>query len=401
MKYLLLTLFLHVSPFWLTAQENKEESLGLPGDNLNLYAALKLFQECETLEVFEKKLNSEDDKINNLDLDEDGNIDYVKVVDSVDNGVHNIVLQVDLGQGETQNVAVFMVKKEKDGATIQVIGDEDLYGKDYIIEPNYDDKGTPNPGFQGNQVVTVPANASQYQQQTVTYVHVYSWPVVRYIYHVNYRPWRSPWYWGYYPGWWRPWKPYYWHYYYGYHYHWNYYYYGYYRRGYWYRYSGWHGWYYGSPWRRRSNVYYNNYRAGNYRKTYSRPETLNDGSASFKTRFPTAPSANNKLPNVKVPEFKPDLVKPAVTPESKPGTKPTPGTKPVSEAKPGTRPTPGTKPTTGVNPPVTTRPTPKPPVAKPAPKPTPKPAVTKPAPKPAPKPTPKPVPKPAPTTTRG
>jgi hypothetical protein len=127
MKCLLLTLVWLTTPFWIAAQENKEESLGLPGDNLNLYATLKLFQECETLEVFESKLNNEENKINNLDLDEDGKIDYIRVVDSVDKDVHNIVLQVDLGQGETQSVAVFVVKKEKDGAAIQVIGDEDLY----------------------------------------------------------------------------------------------------------------------------------------------------------------------------------------------------------------------------------------------------------------------------------
>ena len=35
------------------------DSLGLPGDNLNLYGVLDLFQKSETLEEFEKKLNAE------------------------------------------------------------------------------------------------------------------------------------------------------------------------------------------------------------------------------------------------------------------------------------------------------------------------------------------------------
>jgi len=47
----------------------EDEKLDLPGDNLNLYAVLKLFQESETLEGFERKLNEEDSEINNLDLD--------------------------------------------------------------------------------------------------------------------------------------------------------------------------------------------------------------------------------------------------------------------------------------------------------------------------------------------
>ena len=37
-----------------------EDRLGLPGDNLNLYAVMKLFQESETLEGFERSLNDED-----------------------------------------------------------------------------------------------------------------------------------------------------------------------------------------------------------------------------------------------------------------------------------------------------------------------------------------------------
>ncbi len=40
------------------SQEFPEEYLGLPGDNLNLYAVMKLFQESETLEGFERDLNA-------------------------------------------------------------------------------------------------------------------------------------------------------------------------------------------------------------------------------------------------------------------------------------------------------------------------------------------------------
>ncbi len=39
----------------MMAQTNQEEYLGLPGDNLNLYAVMKLFQESQTLESFEKE----------------------------------------------------------------------------------------------------------------------------------------------------------------------------------------------------------------------------------------------------------------------------------------------------------------------------------------------------------
>ncbi len=60
--------------------ENDEPLLGLPGDNLDLYAVLDLFQKSKTIEDFEKSLNGEKTGINNLDLDGDGNIDFLKVV---------------------------------------------------------------------------------------------------------------------------------------------------------------------------------------------------------------------------------------------------------------------------------------------------------------------------------
>src|SRR5512136_2569208 len=59
------------------AQNYPEEYLGLPGDNLNLYAVMKLFQESETLEAFERNLNAEDSHINNLDLNGDNLVDYI------------------------------------------------------------------------------------------------------------------------------------------------------------------------------------------------------------------------------------------------------------------------------------------------------------------------------------
>jgi hypothetical protein len=34
---------------------------------------------------------------------------------------------------------------------IQIVGDEDLYGQDYVIDvSDQDEEGTPNPGYAGN-----------------------------------------------------------------------------------------------------------------------------------------------------------------------------------------------------------------------------------------------------------
>lgn len=255
----------------LRAEDWPDEYLGLPGDNLNLYAVMDLFQKSETIEGFERSLNDENSRINNLDLNGDNLVDYIMVSDYADGDVHNVVLRVALNERENQDVAVFIVEKLSDGSVrIQLIGDEALYGKNYIIEPNYAE--TPNPGYMGNYArpaVTV---------VTSTYWDIARWPVVVYIYRPGYIAWHSAWYWGYWPSWWYGWSPYYWHYYYGYHYHWFPHYYAYYHhwdhyRGHWY-----HDYYYNRV-RVYSPTVVVNVHKNYYRNTYSRPDLRKDGEA--------------------------------------------------------------------------------------------------------------------------
>ncbi|MGC1389663.1 MAG: hypothetical protein WA816_01365 [Bacteroidales bacterium] len=270
----------------LVAQNNNEEKLGLPGDNLNLYAVMKLFQESKTLEEFEKNLNDPNSNINNLDLNGDNLVDYIKVIDNVDGDVHNIVLQDAISPKENQDVAVFTVQRFQNGQVqIQLTGDEQLYGKDYIIEPIYDDAnsgGTPNPGYSGNTRVI--------NGQTVTYVNtspvqIAAWPLVRFIFLPSYVIWRSSWYWGYYPGYWHPWHTYSWDYYYGYQYNWNHYYYRHYRQWNYHRYSRWNDFYYNGR-RSYSPDIHHRIEMGYYKTTYSHPDQRKDGEAMFAKAYP-------------------------------------------------------------------------------------------------------------------
>jgi hypothetical protein len=267
------------------AQDYAEARLGLPGDNLNLFAVMKLFQESETLEGFERTLNDQDSRINNLDLNGDNYIDYIRVMDQPDGNVHVIVLQVAINARENQDVAVFIVQQEANNQVrIQLIGDEALYGKNYIVEPNYEFAGeTPNPGYTGRTTVV--------QGQTVvvnrvTTVEVAAWPLIRFMFLPTYMVWHSPFYWGYYPSYWRPWTPYYWDYYYGYHYNWYPHYYGYYRHYNDYRYPRYHSYYYGS--RRNYSPYVaTNISRGTYRNTYSHPETRQEGTRVGRQAYTT------------------------------------------------------------------------------------------------------------------
>ena len=270
----------------LKAQDSQQEYIGLPGDNLNLYAVMRLFQESKTLEDFERNLNDQNSNINNLDLNGDNLVDYIKVFDDVDGDVHNIVLQDAVSPRENQDIAVFTVQRFQNGQVqIQLTGDEDLYGRNYIIEPIYDDANqgeTPNPGYANN--------SRSVNGVTVTYVRttpvqIATWPLVRYIFLPNYRVWHSNWYWGYYPSYWHPWRPFSWNYYYGYQYNWNNVYYSHYRRWDQHRYNRWNDFYYTGR-RSYSSDVKHRIVEGNYKSTYSHPDQRREGEAMFAKSHP-------------------------------------------------------------------------------------------------------------------
>ncbi|HKR05336.1 MAG TPA: hypothetical protein VJY62_11945 [Bacteroidia bacterium] len=185
---------------------NSNDSLGLAGDHLDLYAALDLFKRSESPEAFEKALNDKSNEINNLDLNNDGEVDYIKVIDKGEGDSHAFVLQDAVNENESQDVAVIEVEKSgNEEAHIQIVGDEDLYGKDYIIEP----------GDEKPADAVTPAPPPSPEVHTAVFVNVWPWRPVRYIYGPHYRPWISPWGWRHYPVYWKPWHPVAWRVYYG------------------------------------------------------------------------------------------------------------------------------------------------------------------------------------------
>jgi len=169
--------------------------LGLPGDNLDLYAVLNIFQQSKTIEDFEKTLNQKETGVNNLDLDLNDTVDFIKVVTKQDKNDFTFILQVDVSKTEIQDVAVILVSKDKDGkVTMQIVGDKDLYGKDYVIEPKpAAPPATPNPAYTGSDPVTTTTPA------TTTVVVVESTPIVQYVYSPVYVPYYPPYYYRYYP----------------------------------------------------------------------------------------------------------------------------------------------------------------------------------------------------------
>ena len=144
-------------------------------DNLDLRAMATIFGESSTLEDFERRLNDPEIQLSNLDLNNDNQVDYLRVIESVENRSHLIIIQAVLGRDLFQDVATIEVERgQNNKLQVQIVGDVYMYGANYIYEPSY-----------------------------------HYTPVIYNTFWVNYyRPYYSPWYWNYYPTFYYAWNPY-------------------------------------------------------------------------------------------------------------------------------------------------------------------------------------------------
>lgn len=173
-----------------TAVRGQERDAEVPGDYFSLEGALELFKKSSSPEEFERMLNAENSKVNNLDLNGDGYIDYLRVIDRTNGNIHTFTIQSVISDNELQDVAVIELEKLANGkAVLQITGDEDVYGTETIIEPT--------------QEVRVNAGTTT----ATTVVNVWTWPAVQYVYDPYYTVWVSPWDWYSRPVWWVSWRP--------------------------------------------------------------------------------------------------------------------------------------------------------------------------------------------------
>jgi hypothetical protein len=148
-----------------------------PGEDLDLHAVIELFKQSESIEEFEQKLNDPDVGVNNLDLNQDGEVDFIRVMEYAEGDAHVYVLQAALGEDTYQDVARMMVEKvEGEEIVAEVQGDEALYGEGYVIAPT-------------------------------TVIVVTSFALLSVVFRPRRAIYRSPWGWLHRPPWWRPFRP--------------------------------------------------------------------------------------------------------------------------------------------------------------------------------------------------
>jgi len=140
---------------------------------LDLKAVATLFGTVKNVEEFETLLNNPDSAFTNLDLNGDGLVDYLRVVETSADNKHLVVIQAVLAKDVFQDVASIYVEKDEvtGEVTTQVIGDEYVYGANYVIEPVY-----------------------------IYRPYIYDW-----FWDPFWVCWTSPFYWDFYPHWWHHW----------------------------------------------------------------------------------------------------------------------------------------------------------------------------------------------------
>jgi hypothetical protein len=143
-------------------------------DNLDLRAVASIFGDSQNLDDFERRLNDPKARISNLDLNGDNQVDYLRVIESVEGNAHLIIIQSVLGHDTFQDIATVEVERDRQNRVqIQVVGDVYMYGDNYIYEP----------------------------------VYAYSPVIYNTFWVTNYRPYYSSWNWGFYPSFYFAWSP--------------------------------------------------------------------------------------------------------------------------------------------------------------------------------------------------
>lgn len=106
------------------------------GDNLNLQALGELVKNSTSAQDIESKLNTSG-SINNLDLNGDGSVDYIKVTEYGSGDQRGFSFTVDLPNNETQEIATIEVSKANNGAQMNIQGNQNLYGNNGYYQSHY------------------------------------------------------------------------------------------------------------------------------------------------------------------------------------------------------------------------------------------------------------------------
>lgn len=104
---------------------------------LDLQAVAAAFAESRNAQEFELLLNSSRYMINNLDLNGDGYIDYLRVLETRKGHYHAFLIQACIAPALFQDVATLVAERRANMLYVEVVGDPYLYGYNYVVRPTF------------------------------------------------------------------------------------------------------------------------------------------------------------------------------------------------------------------------------------------------------------------------
>ncbi len=105
-------------------------------DGLNLQAVGALVKDAKDAEDLERKIN--ESGINNMDLNLDGNVDYIKVQEYGEGDNRGFSLYTEFEAGEEQEIATIDIAKTgSEEVEVEVHGNEQIYGRNYYHRSHF------------------------------------------------------------------------------------------------------------------------------------------------------------------------------------------------------------------------------------------------------------------------
>ncbi len=125
-------------PLQLVSQNNLGSYAYDLSENLDLTAIATVFAQAKNMKDFENKLNDYRNQVSNLDLNNDGYVDYLRVLKLYESNQNVILIQAVLDNNYFQDVATILVGRDVyNREYIQIIGEPALFGEHYILEPTF------------------------------------------------------------------------------------------------------------------------------------------------------------------------------------------------------------------------------------------------------------------------
>lgn len=106
-------------------------------EGLDLKALTLMVKEVKDASELEKRLNSSG-SINNLDLNDDGVVDYVKVTEYGTTNHKGFSFTVEVAPGDVQEVATIELVKEQEQVAVNTYGNQNIYGPGYSYHSRFD-----------------------------------------------------------------------------------------------------------------------------------------------------------------------------------------------------------------------------------------------------------------------